>query len=150
MGGWVLAQGANTTVDPKLAHDYAQLEAQAANRQGAKQAEALAKLAEMDFDFAHAGYLANQTTEGDQQLDRATQHADQACAVLKTEAARGKTGGVRNVEISLQRVTYGLKDLAQRVHFRQRPKVEAVGSHFADLRAELLDMMFAPKPSKGS
>jgi len=131
--------------NPKLVRQYDKLTANAAKQQGPKRAETLAKMAELEFDFARAGYHAQQSQLGAQQLDLASQHADQACALLQAETARGKTNGMKNVEISLQKISFGLKDLAQQVHYLERPKVETAIHHFADLRSNLLTWMFAPK-----
>lgn len=133
------------TQNPKLVHQYNQLTADAAKQQGSKQAETLAKMAELEFEFARAGYRSQQPGDGDAQLDRATEHADRACALLQAETAAGKTNGMKNVEQSLQRITFGLKGLAQQVRYLQRPRVEAAIRHFSDLRDNLLDWMFAPK-----
>lgn len=152
--GFALGLGAaraqtTSVANPKLQREYAKLEAKAAGQKGSKQAETLAKMAEMNFNFAHASYAAEQPAAGERDLDLAQQQADSACALLHAEAHLGKTNGMQKVEESLQKITYGLRDLAQDVHFRQRPKVVAVGDHFADLRAQLLQWMFDPKPKQG-
>ena len=150
--GWALAgllavaaAQAPVLQNPKLLRQYDKLVANSAKQQGPKRAETLAKMAELEFDFARAGYHAQQAPLGARQLDLASQHADQACALLQAETARGKTNGMKNVEISLQKISFGLKDLAQQVHYLDRPKVEAAIHHFSDLRSKLLTWMFAPK-----
>ncbi|MGH3183865.1 MAG: hypothetical protein ACRDOE_18460, partial [Streptosporangiaceae bacterium] len=104
----VTAMAAQTAVvnNPKDVAEYAKLEAQAQRQQGSKQAETLAKMAELDYAFADAGYRANQTGAAEQQLDHATQHADTACALLQAESEQGKTNGMKHVEESLQRIAY--------------------------------------------
>lgn len=132
-------------MSPKLEREYTKLQAEVGRQHGSKQAETLARLAELDFDFAHDSYGANQFQAAEQHLDLASQNADRACTLLQDEANRGKTGGMKNVEISFQNIGFGLKQLAQDVRFEQRAKVQAVAAHFADLRAKLLNWMFAPK-----
>lgn len=131
--------------NPKLLRDYARLETKAATQTGPKQAETLAKLAELDFTFGHDGLLANQAAEGQRHLDLAGQNADRAMALLQQEVSRGKTNDMKNVELSLQKITYGLKELAEEVRFTERPRVQALAQHFADMRSQLLDWMFAPR-----
>lgn len=156
--GWILALGlalvpgvvwaqvsTGYAPNPKALRDYAKLEAKSATQTGSKQAETLAKMAELDFTFGHDGLMANQADQGLRYLDQAAQHADQAMALLQQEANLGKTNGMKNVEVSLQKINYGLKQLAEEVRFTQRPRVQDLAQHFADLRAQLLDWMFAPK-----
>ncbi|HXR97969.1 MAG TPA: hypothetical protein VN709_09015 [Terriglobales bacterium] len=134
---------------PKQAQDYAKLQSETAAARGVKQAEDLAKMAELEFDFARQAFVSGKPGDaGVTQLNLATQHADQAMANLRAEAALGHKNGMKNVESSLQRIGFGLKDLAQQVRFEDRPKVEAARDHISDLRAELLQMIFAPKPKK--
>ncbi|MGH9393600.1 MAG: hypothetical protein ACRD1E_05475 [Terriglobales bacterium] len=129
----------------KLDRDYTKLSAKAARQQGTGRAESLAKLAILDADYARLSFRAQQIEPGEQHLDQIGAHADQACTLLQAEADRGKTGGMKNVETSLQQIGFALHDLAQQVHYLQRPKVEALAGHIADLRAKLLEWMFAPK-----
>lgn len=144
--GVVLSQTAPAYApNPKALQEYAKLEAKATRETGPKQAETLAKLAELDFTFGHDGLMANQDGAGQRYLDQAGHHADQAVALLQQEVALGKTNGMKNVEVSLQKITYGLKQLAEEVRFTQRPPVQSLAQHFADLRAQLLNWMFAPK-----
>ncbi|HUX65861.1 MAG TPA: hypothetical protein VMV31_00075 [Terriglobales bacterium] len=153
--GWVLAgllalapaqaPQAPAGLNPKLVRQYDKLSANAAKQKGPKQAETLAKMAELEFDFARTSYNTQQAAAGQQHLDLAARHADQACALLQAESARGKTNGMKNVEISLQRISFGLKGLAQQVQYFDRPKIEAAINHFYSLRSHLLDWMFAPK-----
>ena len=145
----LFAPAAPVRQTPKQAQDYAKLRSEVTAAQGVKQAEDLAKMAELEFDFARQAFDSPQPGDaGVTQLTLATQHADQAMANLRAEAALGHKNGMKNVESSMQRIGFGLKDLAQQVRFEDRPKVEAARDHIADLRAELLQMVFAPKPKK--
>jgi len=129
----------------QLDRDYAQLTQKAARQKGADRAETLAKMAEINADYARLSFRANQVQTGEQSLGFLAANVDQACVLLQAEADRGKTGGMKNVETSLQKIGFALRDLAQQVHYLQRPKVEALSSHVADLRSKLLGWMFAPK-----
>lgn len=135
----------NAPPDPKLEQEYTELQAKADQQSGSKKAETMAKLAEMDYTFAEAGFAHGQPDAAQHHLERAAHWADQAMDFFRTEAAAGKTNGMKNVEIAFQKITYGLGGLAQQVHLRERPKVQAVDNHFAQLRGQLLDFMFAPK-----
>jgi hypothetical protein len=141
-----LAAAAQTpAVNLKQQRQYVKLSAQAAKQTGHKQAQTLAKLALLDYNFALAGFAANDNQRGLQDLAHASAHIDRACALLQAESARGKTDGMKNVEMAVQQMVFGLKGLAEQVDYTVRPKVQAVGSHFAALDSQILQWMFAPK-----
>lgn len=129
----------------QLDRDYAKLTQKAARQKGPDRAESLAKMAEINVDYARLSFRANQVQSGEQSLDFLATNVDEACSLLQVEADRGKTGGMKNVETSLQKIGFALHDLAQQVHYLQRPKVEALAGHVADQRSKLLGWMFAPK-----
>jgi hypothetical protein len=131
--------------NPKDAKEYSELQAKLAQQNGSKQAETLAKLAQLDYGFAADGFAHGQSDNGLLHLRQATHWADQAMAVMRSEAADGTTKGMKNVEIAFQKIAFGLSGLAQQVHLRERSQVQAVNSHFVQLRSQLLDFMFAPK-----
>lgn len=139
------APAAEAAPNPKLLRDYQKLQADAAKQTGSKQAETLAKLAEMDYTFAAANFAAGNSTPAQHHLALAACWADKAMGFLRTEAAAGKTNGMQKVEMSFQKIAFGLSGLAQQVHLRERPQVQAEDNHFAQLRAQLLNFMFAPK-----
>lgn len=132
----------------KQERQYAKLSAQAAKQHGHKQAQTLAKIALLDYNFALANFAANHNQYALQDLSHATQHVDRACALLQAETARGKTDGMKNVEMAVQQMVFGLKGLAQQVDYTVRPNVQAVRAHFANLDGKLLQWMFAPKPAR--
>lgn len=136
---------AGSSINPKWLREYAELNAKAARQQGHDLAETLARMAEYDFSFARASYHDRDAAQGAEHLDEATRHADHACALLQEEAARHKKDGMKNVEKSLQAIGFGLQGLTETVRFEDRARVKAVQSHFADLRAQVLQWLFAPK-----
>jgi hypothetical protein len=144
--GAALAVAAQTPVIPlKQQRQFAKLTAQAARQKGHKQAQTLAKIALLDYRFALAGFAVNNNQVGLQDLGRAADAMNRAYALLQAEAARGKTGGMKDVELAVQRMVFGLKGLAQQVDYTIRPKVQAVGSHFASQDAQILQWMFNSK-----
>jgi len=130
---------------PKQIREYQKLQADAAKQTGSKQAETLAKLAELEYSFAATSFAAGQSTPGQHHLDLAAHWADRAMVFLRSEAAAGKTNGMQKVEMSFQKIGFGLSGLAAQVRLRERPRVQAEDKHFAQLRTQLLDFMFAPK-----
>jgi len=54
----------------------------------------------------------------------------------------------KEVEISLRKTQRHLEDVKHTLAAEDRPPVDAVEKKLADLRQELLDAMFAPKPKK--
>lgn len=149
--GWVLglaliaAAQTPPTQNPKQIRAYAKLEANAAKQRDSKKAETLGKIAVLDFAFARASFHAGDDPGALAQLGQARQHADQACALLQQEAALGKTDHMQDVEMSLQKINFGLKDLVHDVPFEQQPAVQSLITHIANLRSQLLQWMFAPK-----
>ncbi|HET9785292.1 MAG TPA: hypothetical protein VFP94_10100 [Terriglobales bacterium] len=142
----LLAQGLGAqSVNPKWLREYAQLNAKAGRQQGHDLAETLARMAEYDFSFARASYHDHDAAGGAEHLDEAGRHADHACALLQEEVAQHKKDGMKNVEKSLQAVGFGLQGLAETVRLEDRARVKAAQSHFADLRAQVLQWLFAPK-----
>ncbi len=132
-------------LDPKLENQYTELAAKARTQDGAKQSETLAKLAELDVQLAEDGFAAHRPAAAAPHLEAAATLADRAMVSLRDESAHGKTNGIQNVEKSFQKITFLLKGLAQQVAFGQRATVETVHTHIANLRGQLLDMLFAPK-----
>ena len=130
----------------KQERQYAKLSAQMAKQHGHQQAETLAKIALLDYNFALANFAVSHNRFALQDLGHARAHMDSACSLLRAEMKRGKTSGMKNVEMAAQQMVFGLKGLAQQVDYTVRPQVEAVRTHLANLDAELLQWMFAPKP----
>lgn len=144
--GGVLIVGAQAP--PKSAPsdpNYVKLEARANQERGVKRAQALAELADMDFESAHARYLAGDAVAGEQWLQRARDHAAQAFAIVQSQAQAGHTKGMEKVEIPLRAVSYGLKDLVYDVSLGNRPAVQRTETYFSNMRAHILELMFAPK-----
>ncbi|HEY7837905.1 MAG TPA: hypothetical protein VIC54_04855 [Terriglobales bacterium] len=136
---------APAAASPAQVREYQKLQADAAKQTGSKQAETLARLAELDYAFAATSFAAGQPEPGQRHLDLAAHWADQAMVLLRSEAAAGKTNGMQKVEMSFQKIAFGLSGLAAQVRLRERPSVLAEDTHFAQLRAQLLNFMFAPK-----
>ncbi|MGH9471497.1 MAG: hypothetical protein ACRD1M_02020 [Terriglobales bacterium] len=151
--GWVLGLAlvavaqTQPAQNPKQLRAYAKLEASAAKQHESKKADTLAKLAVLDFAMARVSFHAGDTATALAQLDHVRQHADQAGALLQLEAARGKTSHMRDVEMSLQKITFGLQDLVHDVPLEQQPAVKSLTTRIANLRSQLLQWMFSPKKS---
>lgn len=150
VGASKLADGA--AVSPPVAADalpaspaYVRLAAKLTDEQGMKRAQSLAELASMDFDAAHARYLAGDAIQGAAFLERARAHAAQAFDIANAEAVQGKTKGLEKVELPLHSVSFGLSKLLNDVATANRPPIQGAETYFADLRAHILALMFAPK-----
>lgn len=132
----------------KAEKKYDDLQKHLPSQKGIKQAQTLAELARLDYDFAHAEYTAGHAAQGERYLLQSRDYAAQAMQVLKQEAADGHTGGMKKVEMSFQQVSFGLHDLAFAVDLNHRPPIEAVRDFFSSQRAEVLALMFTPKKKK--
>jgi len=130
---------------------FAQLQQRVAREKGVKQAQMLAELASLSFDFARAAYEAGDAAHGQTQLQASRTYAAQAMQVVQQQAAAGHTSGMKKVEMQFQQISWGLHDLAMMVDFQLRPPVEAAHRYFSQQRAQVLSLMFAPpkKSKKG-
>jgi len=130
---------------------FADLQKHLPSEKGVKQAQTLAELAHINFDFAHAAYDAGNVAGGRSQLQSAQAYAAQAMQVVQQEAATGHTGGMKKVEMEFQEIAYGLHDLSQSADFQQRPPIDAAQRYFAEQRDQVLSLMFTPhkKEKKG-
>ncbi|MGH9468627.1 MAG: hypothetical protein ACRD1Y_14860 [Terriglobales bacterium] len=142
------AQQAQVHLKPNLLQRYAKLDAQAQRQTGHKRAETLAQLADLDFTFANASYRQHDLASGRRYLQQTAEQADEACALLHAAALRGDKSGIKNVEKEIQKITFGLRGLDQAVDFSEQAEVGAAVDHFTNLNYELLQWLFAPKPSK--
>lgn len=127
---------------------YDDLQQHLPSQKGIKQAQTLAELARLDYDFAHAEYTAGHAAQGERYLLQSRNFAAQAMQVLKQEAAHGHTNGMKKVEMAFQQISFGLHDLAFTVDVAHRPPIEAARNYFSSRRAEVLALMFAPKKKK--
>ncbi|HEY8056616.1 MAG TPA: hypothetical protein VIE13_11985 [Terriglobales bacterium] len=143
--GLAAQQTPTSSISPKWLREYAQLNAKAARQQGHDLAETLARMAEYDFSFSRASFHDHDAAAGVEHLEEAARHADQACALLHEEAARHKKDGMKNVEKSLQSISFGLQGLVETVRFEDQARVKATQAHIADLRAQVLEWLFAAK-----
>lgn len=132
-------------LDPKWVQNYAKLQAKAAKQQGHKLAETLATMAAYDYAFADTSFKAHDAAAADQYMAQMTSHADQACTLLQAQVKLGKKDGIKHVEETVQRITFGLRGLEPSVGFREQAKVKAAVDHFTNLNYELLQWLFAPK-----
>lgn len=123
---------------------FAKLQARAPTEKGIKQAQTLAELARMSYDFARAAYEGGAAARGEAQLQSAHAYAAQAMQVVQQQAAAGHTGGMKKVEMQFQQISYGLHDLAMAVDFQQRPPIDAARQYFTQQRAQVLSLMFTP------
>lgn len=128
---------------------FARLQQHVASQKGIKQAQTLAQLAHLSFDFAHAAYGAGDATRGQAQLQSARSFAAQAMQVVQQEAATGHTHGMKKVEMEFQQISFRLQDLSMSVDFRQRPPIDAAQKYFAQQRDQVLALMFAPPKKAG-
>ena len=135
-------------IPAKLQNQYRQLEVRAARQHGAQQSQSLARLAVLQEQFAEAGFAAGQPGLALPRLGAVRRLADQAMIFLRAEVAQGKTSGMREVEMSFQRITFRLRGLAQQVPYQQRAAVLDLRGHLENLRGQLLNLMFAPKKKR--
>ncbi|MGH9485558.1 MAG: hypothetical protein ACRD1F_10925 [Terriglobales bacterium] len=141
-----LAQSAPAIrLKPAWVKKYAQLEAKAKQQQGHQRAETLAALAALDYQVVNSGFNHHDVAAADHYMEHMSRHADQACALLHTEAQQGKKDGIKHVEVIVQRIAFGLRGLESAVDFREEAKIEAAVEHFTNLNYELLQWLFAPK-----
>lgn len=126
----------------KVLARYHKLQRQLPRSRGAKRARLLARLARLDVANAYANFQGQQVLAGSVALNLAQQHAHQAMQTLAQEAARGKSKGMRKVELQFHKISFGLRGLLHIAPYEAAPRIRAVRDYFGQLRSRLLGWMF--------
>jgi len=93
--------------------------------------------------------VANQQfTDANSSQAQATVQEVLQCSIKAHDLALSMHNDRKEVEISLRKTQRHLEDVKHTLAAEDRPPVDAVEKKLADLRQELLDAMFAPKPKK--
>ncbi len=154
MGGLSMPAAAGHLNSQKIQARYRKLETELQRSHGTKRARLLAKLAQLDIEQAYASFQTQKVLAGNEALNLAQQHAQQAMLPLAQEAARGKSKDMRKVELRFHSISFGLSGLMNIAPYRIAPRIRAVRAYIGQLQSKLLQWMFgggislAPNPAK--
>lgn len=144
MGGMAIPAVAGRLNSQKIQARYRKLEKKLQRSHGTRRARLLAKLAQLDLDRAYINFQSQQVLAGNEALNRAQQHAQQAMLPLAQEAARGKSKDMRKVELSFHKISFGLSGLVHIAPYPTAPRIRAVRAYIGQLQSKLLRWMFGP------
>lgn len=120
-----------------------QLTAEAEKSHGGHQAELYAELAQRLVDVADQQFTAGDSVKG-----QATIQEILADATRSHDLAVSARNKLKHVEIRLREAQRRLENVRRTLSADDRPPVAAVEKKLADLRQDLLNVMFAPKKNK--
>lgn len=120
-----------------------ELKAEAEKSHGGHQAELYAELSRRLVDVADQQFTAGESTRG-----QATVQEILADATRAHDLAVSTRNKLKHVEIELREAQRHLENVRRTLAADDRPPVAAVENKIADLRQNLLNVMFAPKKKK--
>jgi hypothetical protein len=138
------AQGAPATQVTNLGPgDIENLKAGIEKAPRGHQGKLYAELAERLVNVANQQFTDANSTQAQATVQEVLQ-----CSMKAHDLALSTRNDRKEVEISLRKTQRHLEDVKHTLAAEDRPPVDAVEKKLADLRQELLDAMFAPKPKK--
>ncbi|HEX5433125.1 MAG TPA: hypothetical protein VFY05_02715 [Candidatus Angelobacter sp.] len=120
-----------------------QLKAEAAASHGGHQAELYAELARRLVDVADQQFTAGDSAKGQATVQDILENATRAHDVAVSTRQK-----LKRVEIHLREAQRRLENVRRTLAADDRPPVSAVENKLANLRQDLLNVMFAPKKKK--
>lgn len=120
-----------------------QLKAEAESSTGGQQGLAYARLAERLVDVADEQFTAGDSVKGQQTVQEVFANATKAHDIAASSRKK-----MKEVEIHLRETQRRLENVRRTLAAEDRPPLQAVEKKLADLRQDLLNVMFAPKKGK--
>lgn len=118
----------------------AELKARAEAETGDKKSVLYAQVVQREIEDANDLFTAGEVEKAHQTVKEAVRDAERA-----RDAAIAKRRKIKDTEIHLRKAERRLNDVRRTLAIEDQPGVEAAVDQIADIRKQLLEVMFAPK-----